>query len=69
VHGPAGIENAAARLKAHGVTHWSLDLMYAYPGHTLERFDASLERALALEPPHLSAYAYTPEPGTPMGRR
>lgn len=69
MHGPAGIEAAAARLAAHGVANWSLDLMYAYPGHTLERFRASIERALALDPPHVSAYAYTPEPGTPMGEK
>ena len=66
-HGPAGIASAAARLAAHGVNDWSLDLMYAYPGHTLERFAASLGQAIALGPPHVSAYAYTPEPGTPLG--
>jgi oxygen-independent coproporphyrinogen-3 oxidase len=66
-HGPDGIVAAAGRLAAHGVTDWSLDLMYAYPGHALERFAASLARAIALSPPHVSAYAYTPEPGTPLG--
>ncbi len=69
MHGAAGIGAAVACLRAHGVTNWSLDLMYAYPGHTRERFAASLERGLALEPPHISAYAYTPEPGTPMGEK
>ncbi|MEO6463009.1 MAG: radical SAM family heme chaperone HemW [Candidatus Eisenbacteria bacterium] len=66
-HGSAGIEDAATRLAAHGLDDWSLDLMYAYPLHTLERFAASLARAIALGPPHVSAYAYTPEPGTPLG--
>ena len=66
-HGVQGIETAAARLAAHGLSHWSLDLMYAYPGHGLERFRGSLERAIALDPPHVAAYAYTPEAGTPMG--
>jgi oxygen-independent coproporphyrinogen-3 oxidase len=66
-HGRQGIENAAGRLAAHGVSNWSLDLMYAYPGHALERFDESLARAIALDPPHVSAYAYTAEAGTPMG--
>jgi oxygen-independent coproporphyrinogen-3 oxidase len=66
-HGRSGIEAAAGRLAAHGMTDWSLDLMYAYPGHTLERFAESLERAVALGPPHVSAYAFTPEPGTPLG--
>ncbi len=66
-HGPAGIVAAAGRLAAHGVTNWSLDLMYAYPGHDRARFAASLARAIELAPPHVSAYAYTPEPGTPLG--
>ena len=69
MHGAAGIEAAAQHLVAHGVASWSLDLMYAYPGHTLERFAVSLARAVALDPPHVSAYAYTPEPGTPMGEK
>lgn len=68
-HGATGIEDAARRLVAHGVTNWSLDLMYAYPGHDAARFRTSLERAVALAPPHVSAYAYTPEAGTPMGER
>jgi oxygen-independent coproporphyrinogen-3 oxidase len=66
-HGRAGIERAAARLRARGLTSWSLDLMYAYPGHALERFAESLARAIALGPPHVSAYAFTPEAGTPLG--
>jgi oxygen-independent coproporphyrinogen-3 oxidase len=66
-HGRDGIVRAAGRLVAAGVTNWSLDLMYAYPGHVPERFRSSLEQAIALGPPHVSAYAYTPEAGTPMG--
>ncbi len=69
MHGAAGIEAAVACLLDHGVTNWSLDLMYAYPGHSVARFAVSLERAIALDPPHVSAYAYTPEPGTPMGEK
>ncbi len=69
MHGAAGIAAAVACLREHGVINWSLDLMYAYPGHTIERFAASLAHAIALDPPHVSAYAYTPEPGTPMGEK
>jgi oxygen-independent coproporphyrinogen-3 oxidase len=53
--------------RAHGFEHLSLDLMYGYPGHSPERFAASLERALELEPEHLSAYAFIADPGNPLG--
>jgi oxygen-independent coproporphyrinogen III oxidase len=56
-----------ALARAHGLRRLSLDLMFGFPGHTLERWAASLERALELEPEHLSAYALSPEPGTRLG--
>ncbi|HET7225046.1 MAG TPA: radical SAM family heme chaperone HemW [Candidatus Eisenbacteria bacterium] len=58
---------AFALARAHGFANLSLDLMFAFPDHTLETWSHTLERALALEPAHLSAYCYIPEPGTPMG--
>ncbi|MEW5893846.1 MAG: radical SAM family heme chaperone HemW [Pseudomonadota bacterium] len=42
----------------------NLDLMYALPGQTLEQAEADLKQALALAPPHLSAYHLTLEPNT-----
>jgi oxygen-independent coproporphyrinogen III oxidase len=65
---PAGRPaEAIALARAEGFERFSLDLMFGFPGHTLERWRTSLERALELEPEHLSAYALTPEPGTPLG--
>jgi oxygen-independent coproporphyrinogen III oxidase len=58
---------AFALARAHGLRRLSLDLMFGFPGHTLERWSASLDRALELEPEHLSAYALSPEPGTRLG--
>jgi len=55
--------------RAHGFQRLSLDLMFGFPGNSIERWSASLERALALEPEHLSAYCFIPEPGTPLGDR
>jgi putative oxygen-independent coproporphyrinogen III oxidase len=43
---------------------FNLDLMYALPGHTLERLEADVTQALALVPPHLSVYHLTIEPNT-----
>ena len=53
--------------RAHGLWRLSLDLMFGFPGQTLERWGASLDQALDLEPEHLSAYAFSPEPGTRLG--
>jgi oxygen-independent coproporphyrinogen-3 oxidase len=65
---PAGRPaEAFALARAHGLRRLSLDLMFGFPGHTLERWGASLERALELEPEHLSAYALSPEAGTRLG--
>lgn len=58
---------AMALARSHGFRRLSLDLMFGFPGHTAERFAATVERALELEPEHLSAYCFIPEAGTPMG--
>jgi oxygen-independent coproporphyrinogen III oxidase len=44
----------------------SLDLMYALPGQSLAEWLETVDRALALDPDHLSLYALTLEPGTPL---
>ncbi len=67
IHDAARPGEALALARVHGFQRLSLDLMFAYPGHRLESFERSLEHALSLGPEHLSAYAYIPEPGTPMG--
>jgi oxygen-independent coproporphyrinogen-3 oxidase len=67
IHPPERPAEAFALARAHGLRRLSLDLMFGFPGHTLERWEASLERALELEPEHLSAYALSPEPGTRLG--
>ena len=65
---PAGRPAEAVGLaRRHGFRRLSLDLMFGFPGHTLERWRTSLERALELEPEHLSAYALSVEAGTPLG--
>ncbi len=48
------------------MTTFNLDLIYGSVGESLDDWRVTLERALALEPPHVSAYALTVEPGTPL---
>lgn len=58
---------AAARLIAEaGFDNWSLDLIFGLPGAVVRDWHADLERALELEPPHLSLYGLTVEPHTTL---
>jgi oxygen-independent coproporphyrinogen III oxidase len=51
-----------------GFDNLNLDLIYGLPEQSLDRWQDSLRRVLALEPEHLSLYALTLEHGTPFGR-
>lgn len=55
---------AAAEEAARCYATWNLDLMYALPGQTPAMLGRDLAQALALAPPHLSAYHLTLEPNT-----
>jgi oxygen-independent coproporphyrinogen-3 oxidase len=64
---PHSAEDAAHALrlaKDAGFTNISLDLMYGLPGQTPDSWRNTLERALSLEPSHLSLYELTIEQGT-----
>ena len=67
IHGAARPGEAFEAARAHGFRRLSLDLMFGFPGHTLDRWRHTVDSALALEPEHLSAYCFIPEPGTPLG--
>jgi putative oxygen-independent coproporphyrinogen III oxidase len=58
---------ALALARRHGFERLSLDLMYGWPGHSLPAFERSLDTALALGVEHLSAYAFIPDHGNPLG--
>jgi oxygen-independent coproporphyrinogen-3 oxidase len=67
VHDPERPGEAVALARAFGFGRISLDLMFGFPGHTHDRWRHSVEEAIALEPEHLSAYCFIPEPGTSLG--
>jgi oxygen-independent coproporphyrinogen-3 oxidase len=56
-------------VRAAGIDNFNLDLMYGLPGQDVAGALADLERALALEPTHLSHYQLTLEPDTPFAKR
>ena len=65
-HDPANVERAVAAARAVGLPTFNVDLIYGSVGESLADWRVTLERALALEPPHVSAYALTVEAGTPL---
>lgn len=67
-HKPHVPEQALAAARSAGFTNVNLDFIYGWPGQTLEDWERDLDIALAWQPEHLSLYALTLEPGTPMQR-
>jgi oxygen-independent coproporphyrinogen-3 oxidase len=61
------IEAVTSARKA-GFANLNLDLIYGLPEQTLQTWQTSVQRILALHPEHISAYALTLEHGTPFGR-
>lgn len=59
---------AVRALRRAGFTNISLDLIFALPDSLRPNFRRDLERALALEPDHLSIYGLSVEPRTPLAR-
>ncbi len=49
-----------------GFTNINIDLMSALPGQTVESYEKTLRRIIALEPEHISAYSLIVEEGTPF---
>ncbi len=67
-HTTGQIGAAVRALRSGGVGNLSLDLIYGLPPSLDRRWLDDLDRAFALEPEHLSLYALTVEPRTPLGR-
>lgn len=67
-HDSAAIASAVRAARDAGFHDYSLDLIFALPGGVARSWSDDLDRALELEPTHLSLYGLTVEPGTPLAR-
>ena len=65
-HEPENVLRSVARLREAGIQNINLDLIYAIPSQTIAMLQADLEKILSIEPEHLSCYALTYEPNTPL---
>ena len=57
-----------AMAREAGFDNLSVDLMYSLPSQTIAQWDATLRRAIALSPDHISAYSLIVEDNTPLAR-
>jgi oxygen-independent coproporphyrinogen-3 oxidase len=67
-HDPDNVVRAVDATRRAGIGHLNLDLIYGTPGESRKSWAATVRGAVALEPDHVSAYALTVEPATPLGR-
>ncbi|WP_058911027.1 radical SAM family heme chaperone HemW [Entomohabitans teleogrylli] len=69
IHGPQEARRAAQMAAGLGLRSFNLDLMHGLPDQSLDEALDDLRQAIALNPPHLSWYQLTIEPGTLFGSR
>src|SRR5258706_11673989 len=68
-HEPANVELAGGWARDAGFETFNLDLIYGAQGESDDDWAATVDGLLAIDPPNISAYALTVEPGTPLGRQ
>jgi oxygen-independent coproporphyrinogen-3 oxidase len=65
-HAPGDIARSVRAVRDAGIRDVSLDLIFGIPGQTEADLERDIDRALALEPDHVSTYGLTYEPGTEL---
>lgn len=65
-HDPDNVVAAVESIGRVGFPSFNVDLIYGSVGETLADWRTTLTAALALHPPHVSAYGLTVEAGTPL---
>jgi oxygen-independent coproporphyrinogen III oxidase len=64
VHNEVEIHSTVHRARAANFKNLSMDLMFALPDQTIEKWQSHLKQAIAKNPDHLSTYNLTIEPAT-----
>jgi len=65
-HHPGDLEAAVGMARAAGFANFNVDLIFGAVGESADDWARTVADVLALEPTHVSAYALTVEPGTPL---
>jgi putative oxygen-independent coproporphyrinogen III oxidase len=67
-HQPESVTRALALVREAGFASFNVDLIFGAAAESDADWDRTLGDVLAAAPPHVSAYALTVEPGTPLAR-
>jgi oxygen-independent coproporphyrinogen-3 oxidase len=65
-HDPANVVRAVNAARAAGIRSINLDLIYGVHGESVDDWRTTVERAIEMNPTHISAYGLTVEAGTPL---
>lgn len=66
IHSPEEAVNSFNIFRETGYDNINIDLIFAVPGQTKDSLNHTLEKAIKLQPDHISAYSLIYEPGTPL---
>jgi len=67
-HNVQEVRTAVDRLRSIGIQNISIDLMFGFPGETLDDWKSDLQEAIRLDVEHISAYSLMYEEGTTLYR-
>ncbi len=67
-HTSKQVDLAVDTLRHDGIHNISIDLMFGFPGETLDDWNNDVAHAISLTPEHISAYGLMFEEGTPLYR-
>jgi len=66
IHNPCNVERSIALFREAGITNINLDLIFSIPEQSESDWLHDLESVIALQPDHISCYALSYEPDTPL---
>ena len=65
-HKASDVRTAIECLRRVGIENISIDLMFGFPNETIEQWQHDIDKAIALNVEHISAYSLMYEEGTPL---
>lgn len=67
-HTSAEAVRALESVKKAGFDSYTADLIYGNPAQSMETLESDIRKLVKFDPPHISAYSLTIEPGTRLGK-
>jgi len=68
-HDQRNVEGAIEAIRTVGLPTFNVDVIYGATGESIADWEHTVRSIVALDPPHVSAYALTIEPGTPLAEQ